>query len=198
MISMVIGVALVVLVGLGRCITLAAGSVMAIGAYVSTLSMIHLGVPYGLALLLAILAGAAAGWLIALPGTRFRGHNLAMVTLVFQSVCIILIREAKWLTGGAEGIHVPRPSILGWHIATDTDFLLIIGVLSAGIVLVLTVPGAWAFRQESAGRRRQRGCGGGLRDQRPGLSHRSLRRQLRRDRLRRRAGGTENRILDPE
>jgi branched-chain amino acid transport system permease protein len=139
MISMVIGAALVVLVGLGRCITLASGSVMAIGAYASTLSMIHLGLPYGLALLLAILAGAAAGWLIALPGTRFRGHNLAMVTLVFQSVCIILIREAKSLTGGAEGIHVPPPSIFGWRIATDSDFLLVIGVLSALIVLLLTI-----------------------------------------------------------
>jgi branched-chain amino acid transport system permease protein len=139
MISMVIGVALVVLVGLGRCITLASGAVMAVGAYASTLSMIHLGIPYGLALLLAIAAGAAAGWLIALPGTRFRGHNLAMVTLVFQSVCIILIREAKWLTGGAEGIHVPRPDIFGWRIATDTDFLLVIGILSALVVLALTI-----------------------------------------------------------
>jgi branched-chain amino acid transport system permease protein len=138
-VSIVIGVALVVLVGLGRCITLASGSVMAIGAYTSTLSMIHLGVPYGLALLLAILAGAAAGWVISLPGTRFRGHNLAMVTLVFQSVCIILIRESKWLTGGAEGIHVPPPSIFGWHIGSDSDFLLLIGVLSALVVLVLTI-----------------------------------------------------------
>ncbi len=138
-ISMVIGVALVVLVGLGRCITLASGSVMAIGAYAATLSMVHLGVPYAAALLLAILAGAAAGWLIALPGTRFRGHNLAMVTLVFQSVCIILIREAKWLTGGAEGIRVPPPSIMGWRIASDSDFLIVIGVLSALIVLLMTI-----------------------------------------------------------
>ena len=48
MISMVIGVALVVLVGLARCITLASGAVMAVGAYASTLAMIHLGISYGL------------------------------------------------------------------------------------------------------------------------------------------------------
>jgi ABC-type branched-subunit amino acid transport system ATPase component/ABC-type branched-subunit amino acid transport system permease subunit len=137
--SAVIGAALVVLVGLGRCITLASGSVMAIGAYTATLSMTHLGVPYPFALLLSIVTGAAAGWIIALPGTRFRGHNLAMVTLVFQSVCVILIRESKWLTGGAEGIHVPPPSIFGWQIKTDSDFLLLIGVLSALIILLLTI-----------------------------------------------------------
>jgi ABC-type branched-subunit amino acid transport system permease subunit len=139
MVSMIIGVALVVLVGLGRCITLATGSIMAIGAYASTLSMLHLGTNYVIGLLLALIAGAAAGWLIALPGTRFRGHNLAMVTLVFQSVCIILIREAKWLTGGAEGIHVPQAAIFGWRIETDRDYLLIIGALSALIILGLTI-----------------------------------------------------------
>jgi branched-chain amino acid transport system permease protein len=56
MVSMIIGVALVVLVGLARCITLASGSIMAIGAYASTLSMRHLGVPYATALLLAMTA----------------------------------------------------------------------------------------------------------------------------------------------
>jgi branched-chain amino acid transport system permease protein len=139
MVSMLIGVALVVLVGLGRCITLASGSVMAIGAYVSTLTMVGLDVPYLFALILALIAGALAGWLIALPGRHFRGHNLAMVTLVFQSVCIILIRELRWLTGGAEGIHVPTASIFGWKIASDADFLIVIGGLSAAMVLVLTI-----------------------------------------------------------
>lgn len=138
-ISMLVGVALVVLVGLGRCITLASGSIMAIGAYSSTLAVSDLGISYLSALLLAILAGAAAGYLIALPGTRFRGHNLAMVTLVFQSVCIILIRESTWLTGGAEGIHVPRPTVFGWNIANDAGFLTLIGILAALMTLIVSV-----------------------------------------------------------
>jgi ABC-type branched-subunit amino acid transport system ATPase component/ABC-type branched-subunit amino acid transport system permease subunit len=138
-VSTLVGVALVVLVGLGRCITLASGSIMAIGAYSSTLAVSDLGISYLSALLLAILAGAAAGYLIALPGTRFRGHNLAMVTLVFQSVCIILIRESTWLTGGAEGIHVPRPTVFGWNIANDAGFLILIGILAALMTLVVSV-----------------------------------------------------------
>jgi branched-chain amino acid transport system permease protein len=138
-ISMLVGIALVVLVGLGRCITLASGSILAIGGYTSTLAAANLRVSYLAALALAILAGAAAGWVIAFPGTRFRGHNLAMVTLVFQSVCIILIREATWLTGGAEGIHVPAPQILGITIGSDRAFLILIGIAAAAMTLVLTV-----------------------------------------------------------
>jgi branched-chain amino acid transport system permease protein len=139
LVSMLIGVALVVLVGLARCITLASGAVMAIGAYTSTLLMTRVGIPYLIGLVCAAATGALAGWLIALPGTRFRGHNLAMVTLVFQAVAIILLREAKWLTGGAEGIHVPQPVIFGWRVANDADFLLLIGLLSAVAILLLSI-----------------------------------------------------------
>jgi branched-chain amino acid transport system permease protein len=138
-ISMVVGIALVVLVGLGRCITLASGSIMAIGAYVSTLAVADLGLPYLATLALTALAGGSAGWLIAFPGTRFRGHNLAMVTLVFQSVCIILIRESTWLTGGAEGIHVPPPQLFGLIVSSDRAFLILIGIAAAAMTLVVTI-----------------------------------------------------------
>jgi len=137
--SMLVGIALVVLVGLGRCITLASGSIMAIGAYASTLAVVDLGLPYLAALALATFAGALAGWLIAFPGTRFRGHNLAMVTLVFQSVCIILIRQSTWLTGGAEGIHVPPPQIFGSSFTGDRAFLILIGVAAALMTLAVTI-----------------------------------------------------------
>jgi branched-chain amino acid transport system permease protein len=138
-ISMLVGIALVVLVGLARCITLASGSIMAIGAYASTLAVARLGVPYLVTLAVALLAGGAAGWLIAFPGTRFRGHNLAMVTLVFQSVCIILIREATSLTGGAEGIHVPPPQVFGLAVASDRSFLILIGSAAALMTLLVTI-----------------------------------------------------------
>jgi branched-chain amino acid transport system permease protein len=138
-ISMLVGIALVVLVGLARCITLASGSIMAIGAYASTLAVARLDAPYLATLALVLVAGGAAGWLIAFPGTRFRGHNLAMVTLVFQSVCIILIREATWLTGGAEGIHVPPPQVFGLAVASDRSFLILIGSATALMTLLITI-----------------------------------------------------------
>jgi ABC-type branched-subunit amino acid transport system ATPase component/ABC-type branched-subunit amino acid transport system permease subunit len=138
-ISMLVGAALVVLVGLGRCITLASGAIMAIGAYVTTLAVTDLRWPYLATLALAGLAGGLAGWLIAFPGSRFRGHNLAMVTLVFQSVCVILIRESTWLTGGAEGIRVPPPQLLGVTVGSDRAFLILIGVAAAVMMLLITI-----------------------------------------------------------
>jgi branched-chain amino acid transport system permease protein len=139
LVSAIIGAALTLLVGFARCITLASAAMMAVGAYGSTLLVHHLGLPYLPSVVLATVFGAIAGLVLAIPGTRFRSHNLAMVTLVFQAVLIILIRESKALTGGAEGMHVPAPVILGAEIATDSGFLMLIGGGATAAVLAMTV-----------------------------------------------------------
>lgn len=80
----VIGGALAMLVGYARCITLATGAMLAIGAYGATLPILDLGAPFLAALAFATVLGAVAGLLLAVPGVRFRNHNLAMVTFVFR------------------------------------------------------------------------------------------------------------------
>ena len=135
----VVGGALAMLVGYARCITLATGAMLAIGAYGATLPVVHLGVPFLAALVFATLLGGAAGLVLAIPGVRFRSHNLAMVTFVFQAVVIIVLRESKTLTGGAEGIHVPPPEIFGFGFGNDANFLLLCAGLFALAILPIAV-----------------------------------------------------------
>ena len=135
----VIGGALAMLVGYARCITLTTGAMLAIGAYASTLPVVHAGVPFLAALLFATALGAVAGLVLAIPGVRFRSHNLAMITFVFQAVVIIILRESKTLTGGAEGIHVPPPVIFGLSFSNDANFLLLCGALFALVILPIAV-----------------------------------------------------------
>jgi ABC-type branched-subunit amino acid transport system ATPase component len=68
-----------------------------------------------------------------------------MVTLVFQAVVIIVLRESKALTGGAEGMHVPPPVIFGISFENDANFLLLSGVLYALGILPMSVLLAGAF-----------------------------------------------------
>jgi branched-chain amino acid transport system permease protein len=140
-----VGGALAMLVGYARCITIATGAMLAIGAYGATIPIVHGGVPFLGALVFSTLLGALAGFLLAIPGVRFRSHNLAMITLVFQAVVIIVLRESKTLTGGAEGIHVPPPAILGVSFENDANFLLLCGVLYALGILPMTILLAGAF-----------------------------------------------------
>jgi branched-chain amino acid transport system permease protein len=141
----VVGGALAMLVGYARCITIATGAMMAIGAYGATIPVVHGRVPFLAALVFATLLGAFAGFILAIPGVRFRSHNLAMVTLVFQAVVIIVLRESKTLTGGAEGMHVPPPVILGISFENDANFLLLSGALYALGILPMAVLLAGAF-----------------------------------------------------
>jgi branched-chain amino acid transport system permease protein len=134
-----VGGALAMLVGYARCITIATGAMLAIGAYGAAVPVVSAGVPFLVALAFATTLGALAGFVLAVPGVRFRSHNLAMVTLVFQSVVIIVLRESKTLTGGAEGIHVPPPEIFGVSFADDAYFLLLCGLLCALAVLPMAV-----------------------------------------------------------
>ena len=141
----VVGGALAMLVGYARCITIATGAMLAVGAYGAAIPVVHGNAPFLAALALATFLGALAGLVLAIPGVRFRSHNLAMVTLVFQAVVIIVLRESKALTGGAEGLHVPPPVILGISFENDANFLLLSGVLYALGVLPVTVLLAGAF-----------------------------------------------------
>jgi len=137
--AIVVGSALAMLVGFARCISLATGAMMALGAYGSTLLVVGLGLPWPVALLGGVLLGALGGFVLGLPSVRFRSHNLAMVTLVFQAVVIIVLREWRSLTNGAEGINVPPPNIFGLRIATDLDYLILIACCGALAVLLVAV-----------------------------------------------------------
>ncbi len=135
----IVGGALSMLVGYARCITIATGAMMAIGAYGAAIPVVHAHVPFLAALVFATVLGAIAGFILAVPGVRFRSHNLAMVTLVFQAVVIIVLRESKALTGGAEGLNVPPPVVFGVSFTGDGPFLLLCGVLAALIILPMAI-----------------------------------------------------------
>lgn len=134
-----IGSALTMIVSYARCITIATGAMLAIGAYGAAIPVVRLDAPFLVALIFATALGAIAGLVLAIPGVRFRSHNLAMVTFVFQAVVIIVLRESKSLTGGAEGLRVSAPVIFGFSFANDGLFLLLCGLLTALAILPLAV-----------------------------------------------------------
>jgi ABC-type branched-subunit amino acid transport system ATPase component/ABC-type branched-subunit amino acid transport system permease subunit len=141
LVAVMVGIALVILVGLARIITLAAGAMMGLGAYGTAAMMVHLDAPFLAGVAFATALGALGGLLLGLPATRFRGHHLAMVTMVFQFVVIIVISEWDSLTGGVEGLRVPQATIAGYALKADWEYVVLIGffaglsVLFAGILI---------------------------------------------------------------
>lgn len=90
-------------------ISLAQASFMAIGAYTTallTLNGIHWIVAAPLGMVLCFLVGLLLGY----PALRVKGHFLAFVTLAFNTLVFLVLRNEDWLTGGSYGlVGMPRP-----------------------------------------------------------------------------------------
>ena len=68
-----------------------------------------------LALLIAVGvgAGALAGLLVGLFVARYRGIFFGMLNLAFSMIFWSILEKFYHLTGGADGLRLPRPSVLG-------------------------------------------------------------------------------------
>ncbi|MGH8713415.1 MAG: ABC transporter permease subunit, partial [Casimicrobiaceae bacterium] len=86
MINVIAAVGLNLLIGNSGQISLCHSSFMAIGAYVSTLLTVKLGVPFWAAVPLAALASAMLGAALGAPASRLGGIYLALATLGFLQI----------------------------------------------------------------------------------------------------------------
>lgn len=110
----------------------------AIGAYVSSLLMVRLGVSFWLATPLGILASAIVGLVLGLPTLRLRHYYLAMATLGFGVVIQVLLKQLDWLTEGVVGvIGIPRPSLFGLELGDEVSYYYLV-LLSTLVTLILT------------------------------------------------------------
>ena len=106
-----------ILTGLTGMFSLGSAAVMAIGAYVSGLLVLKLGMNMYLAFLLAIIAAVAVGYVIGFPVVRLRRDYISLVTLGFGESIAQLILLLSQYTGGAFGlIGVPRKVNVGFTV----------------------------------------------------------------------------------
>jgi branched-chain amino acid transport system permease protein len=104
-------------------ISLAQGSFMAIGAYVTALLTLA-GVHWLLAMPAAVAVCFGVGLGVGFPALRVKGHFLAFVTLAFNTLVVLVLRNEDWLTGGAYGLsNMPRPGFGFVDTAMKSTFL---------------------------------------------------------------------------
>jgi branched-chain amino acid transport system permease protein len=80
-----------------------------IGAYVSTLLIMKLGVPFWLAFLCGIVLAGAAGMALSIFAVRLRGHYLAIASLGFAVIVHQVLLNWISLTQGPLGIYAIKP-----------------------------------------------------------------------------------------
>lgn len=77
----------------------------AIGAYAAAISTKLYGVSSWLGMPLALLLCAGVGLCVGFPALRLRGHYLALVTLGFGEIVLLVAQNWGELTGGPFGMH---------------------------------------------------------------------------------------------
>jgi branched-chain amino acid transport system permease protein len=119
--------------GMAGLINLGLVGFFAVGAYVSALLTVDLGLPIAAGLTAGAAAGALAGAAVSLITARLRGDYLAIITLGFAEAIRIAAANETWLTRGTDGISgIPGP----WRGALEpvefnTLYLCLVAVLVA-------------------------------------------------------------------
>jgi branched-chain amino acid transport system permease protein len=107
-----------------------------IGAYVTGLLMVHLDMPFALALGAAAVSGGLAGALVTLPALRLSGYYLVTVTWAFTELMRWVYVHGGSITFGSSGFNVPQASIFGIVLSTEERkyyaflVVVVIGILA--------------------------------------------------------------------
>jgi branched-chain amino acid transport system permease protein len=125
------------LVGYSGQISLGHGAFFALGAYASAIAINDLGVPYLLTLPLAGAVCALAGFLLGLPALRLRGLYLALVTLGVAIATPQVIKRAEGLTGGTQGLTIPKVTAPAWSGLADDQWLYFVTLVLTAVMFVL-------------------------------------------------------------
>lgn len=110
----VLALGLEIILGLTGLFSLGHAAFFGMGAYVSALTSIKLGLSFPVALLLSITLTAVFGAIIGFPALRLKGDYLAIATLGFGEIFRLFLINWDNITRGPMGLPgIPRPSIFG-------------------------------------------------------------------------------------
>jgi branched-chain amino acid transport system permease protein len=113
LIYVMLGWGLNVVVGLAGLLDLGYVAFYAVGAYTFGLLARDQGFTFWQALPFSGLIAASFGIILGFPVLRLRGDYLAIVTLGFGEIIRIVLLNWSPVTGGPNGISIPRPSFFG-------------------------------------------------------------------------------------
>jgi branched-chain amino acid transport system permease protein len=108
-------------------VNLAHVAFLGLGAYATGLVVVRLHGGIGLGLVASTAIGLLFGGLLAFPALRLEGPQFALATLSFATLTATALNELEGLTGGAQGLSILRPPLLGHSLSAAGFFWLCLG-----------------------------------------------------------------------
>jgi branched-chain amino acid transport system permease protein len=132
----IIGITVISVLGLsiltGYCnqISIGHAGFMAVGAYTSGILTAHLGWPFWAALPCAALMAGLVGILFGLPSLKIKGFYLIMATIAAHFIIMWFILQFYNITGGGDGLAVPRPEIGGFVLKSKASYFYLVMIIA--------------------------------------------------------------------
>jgi branched-chain amino acid transport system permease protein len=132
----IIGITVISVHGLsiltGYCNQVSLGHVgfMAVGGYTSAILTSHLGWSFWAALPCAALAAGLVGILFGLPSLKVKGFYLIVSTVAAYFIIIWFILQFRNITGGGDGLAVPRPEIGDFVFKSKASYFYLVMIIA--------------------------------------------------------------------
>jgi branched-chain amino acid transport system permease protein len=131
------------LMGFAGQVSLGHAGFFGIGAYAVAVGPTHWGVPSWAALPAGAAAAGLLAYLVGRPILRLRGHYLAVATLGMGLLIAMVFTNEARLTGGPDGMPVPRLELFGWRVRGSITWYWVSGVtLVIGVWLATNLIGS--------------------------------------------------------
>ncbi|WP_234120477.1 branched-chain amino acid ABC transporter permease [Clostridium hydrogenum] len=123
-INVILALSVNLILGFTGQFTIGHSAFMAIGAYASAMLTIKLNLPFIIALLGGGIIAGLIGFIIGVPTLKLKGDYLAITTLGFCQIVVVIIQNIPQI-GGAQGLTgIPPKTTFAW-----TFFAMIITIL---------------------------------------------------------------------
>lgn len=132
----IIGITIISVHGLniltGYCGQLSLGHAgfMAVGGYTSAILCAKFGWSYWAALPFAGLITGLTGIIFGLPSLKVKGFYLVMATVAAHFIIIWAILQLQDITGGTNGLAIPRATIFGYVLKSKASFFYLVMILT--------------------------------------------------------------------
>ena len=137
----ILALSLNLLVGYTGLLSLCQAAFYGIGAYISTLLIIKVGLGFLPSLILAIAGAVLLSLVISVPSLRLKGDYFVLASLGFQIIVFYVIYNWKDLTNGSDGIlDIPSPKVFGIEFDSIPSYFIfssIIALTCAGLLYLI-------------------------------------------------------------
>lgn len=134
-IYIILTLSLNLIIGFSGQVSLGHAAFYGVGAYISSVLVVNFSVPFIISLVCAAAGAGLFGVLLGVPTLRLRDDYLAVVTLGFGLIVVVVALNIEYL-GGTDGfMGIPSPVLFGVKLGSKLRFLML--SLALAIVTIL-------------------------------------------------------------